>query len=88
MKLMGVLVAALLLAGCSGQSVDTGEIEATIARQMQRQIDSGGRPKISCPDDLEWRAGSDFHCIAKLDGHSARVTVTMENDRDWTWTVG
>ena len=88
MKPMGVLLAALLLAGCSSaQAVDTNEIEATIARQMQRQIDEDSRPEVNCPDGLDWQAGSEFHCLARLGDESARVTVTMENDQEWTWTV-
>jgi hypothetical protein len=85
MRTLGVLLAALLLAGCSGQAVDTDEIEATIAKQMRDQID--GNPNVACPDGLDWQTGGEFHCIAKVDGQTARVTVTMENDTDWTWKV-
>jgi hypothetical protein len=87
MKTMGVLLAALLLAGCSGEAADVDGIESTITRQMQRQL-HGKAAKVACPDDIEWQAGSEFHCLAKAGGRSYRVTVSMENDADWTWTTG
>lgn len=87
MKTMGVLLAALLLASCSSQATDTDAIEATITRQMTHQLD-GQTARVACPDQVEWEAGRDFHCLAKVGKQTVRVTVTVEGDKDWTWTTG
>lgn len=88
MRLGLVLVSALLLvAGCSSQEADIPGIESGIEEWAAKQ--DIGRVSVDCPDSIEWKTGSDFHCVmTDKQGSSARVTVTMENDDgDVTWVM-
>lgn len=58
----------------------TGEIADQIKTWAEENTPGGAAFDVSCPDPVEWKVGGTFHCIASQGRHSARVTVTMEND--------
>jgi hypothetical protein len=88
MKITGVLLAALLLAGCADKAeANIPGVESEIAAGLQEKV--GGAYEVECPDHITWKAGGEFHCFATdSQGESARITVSMENaEGEWSWVV-
>jgi len=90
MRLSALLLIAPLLVACGGEQsqADIPKIEHGIATGVRQQVHT--RVTVDCPDQIEWKPGSDFHCFATDgQGRSSRVTVSMENDGgDWSWELG
>jgi len=74
----GLVVGALLLFGT--KTLDTAQAERQIAQATEDQ--AGVAPTdVSCPADVEARAGATFTCSASLDGQPITFTV-MQTDGD------
>ncbi len=84
-----MVLLAIVLAGCGGSSkpkaVDATSVEQAIRTDVVRQ---GGTLKtITCPGDVEAKAGAQFDCAIVLDDGSkavAHVTMTTTDRFDFT----
>jgi Domain of unknown function (DUF4333) len=82
--IVGVLVIAGLAVGAiflfGSKSLDTAEAQSKIAALTKQQI--GITPTdVSCPADVDLKAGTTFHCTAKLDGQAISYTVKETDDK-------
>jgi hypothetical protein len=77
---IAALASTLVLAACGEKVVDTDELEAQIASELQAQ--AGVTPaSVDCPDDVPAQAGATFNCtVTADDGSTANVTVTQQDD--------
>ncbi len=75
-----VLTSALSLAACVQQVLDTDELEAEIAAELEAQ--TGIAPtSVDCPPDVPAEKGRTFRCTATADdGSSAGITVRQTDD--------
>lgn len=53
-------LAAVLLAGCTGEVLEQTEVEQTTARNLTEVF--GATPEVECPGDLEARVGAEMTC--------------------------
>ena len=92
MKLLGVILAAALLAGCGGDTkdhIDHTRLERAIHTWAVHKGGADTSVKVQCPSDVAIQAGATFHCIVSEHRQSVRVTVTIENDKgEVTWVAG
>ena len=85
-----VLLATVVVAGCGGSSkpktVDATSVEQAIRTDVVRQ---GGTLKtITCPADVEAKAGATFDCAIVLeDGSKAVAHVTMSTTDRFDFTT-
>ncbi len=83
------LVAAALLAGACNVSVtlETQELEANIADELQKQV--GVTPtSVECPEDVPADPGTTFKCTATADdGSEATITAKVGEGGDISWEV-
>ena len=51
----------------------------SIARAIETRVEDGPplRWVVSCPTDIEWRAGTSFKCLVKGPGRRLKATVTL-----------
>lgn len=78
--------AAVLLPACSasfevgGSTLDTAEVEAEVADQLEALV--GERPaSIDCPDDITAEEGATHRCtLTTDDGSTIGLTLTMTDD--------
>jgi hypothetical protein len=81
------VTAALALAACGTQQLDTAEAEKTIADRLGQQ--AGTKVTINCPDDVEIKKGDTFECTAKARKDTAKVKVTqLDDEGNVRWEVG
>ncbi len=78
--------AAITLAACGQGVLDTAELEAQIAAELERQ--TGVTPSsVDCPADVPAEEGGTFRCtVTADDGSSIGLTVTQTDDQgsiDW-----
>ena len=68
------------LGGCGQQTLDAGEFESKLKRQLDRSAGVTSR-SVSCPDDVVAESGRAFPCtLVAPDGDSVRVDVRLTND--------
>jgi predicted component of type VI protein secretion system len=78
--------AAVAVAGCGSQQLDTEEAERTIADRLGKQ--AGTKVTIDCPDDVEIKKGDTFNCEAKARNDTAKVKVTqLDDEGNVRWKV-
>jgi hypothetical protein len=78
--------AALALAACGSEQLDTAEAEETIGKRLGDQ--AGTRVTIDCPDDVELKKGDTFTCNARSRTDRAKVKVTqLDDDGNVRWEV-
>lgn len=85
-RLLIVGVALVGLSGCSasvslgGSTLDTEEVEAEVADQLEGQV--GQRPaSVDCPEDMSGEQGEVHRCtLSADDGSTIGVTLTMTDD--------
>lgn len=76
--LAGLAVGAIFLFG--SKSLDTAAAQTKIADLTRQQI--GITPTgVSCPDDVDLKAGTAFQCTATLDGQPISYTVKETDDQ-------
>lgn len=75
-----VVIAALGLAGCGSDTLDSGDIENEVVPQIEDQ--TGTRNvEVACPDDVEAEEGAVFECDVSAEGGvEAKLKVTQEDD--------
>jgi Domain of unknown function (DUF4333) len=78
--------AALALAACGTEQLDTEEAEKTIGKRLGDQ--SGTKVTIDCPDDVELKKGDTFNCNARSRTDRAKVKVTqLDDEGNVRWEV-
>lgn len=55
-----------------------------IARAIEARLENGVplRVAVSCPRDIEWKAGTKFRCLVKDPDGTSRATVTLGKSGD------
>jgi Domain of unknown function (DUF4333) len=83
---LACVTAAVALAGCGTQQLDTAEAEKTISDRLGKQ--AGTKVTINCPDDVEIKKGDTFTCDAKARNDTAKVKVTqLDDEGNVRWQV-
>lgn len=83
--LLAGALAALALPGCSASvstqsTVNTANAERVIGQSLTKKF--GDTVRVSCPEDVEAKAGATFTCTAKApSGETADVRVTQKDDK-------
>ena len=74
------LTAVAAIAGCGEKTIETGELEGELKKQLG--ADAGVEPKsVECPDDIKAEKGKKFDCtLTAPNGDEVRVEVTLTND--------
>ena len=83
-----VVAVLVVLAGCGEEPAGPPVSEPTaknpvnteaIARAIERRLENGPplRWVVSCPTDIEWKAGTRFRCLIKGPGRRLKATVTL-----------
>ena len=70
---------ALFAVGCT-KTLDTSNLETTLASQMQDELNLTS-VEVSCPDSLKVQAGTSFTCTATAPDSTFEVTVTQIDDK-------
>ena len=94
LSVLVVALAALGVAACGGE-IDSGELEDAIQSELQQELDSQPRGKVTlesvdCPSGQERETGHTFQCRAEAsDGSTATIeaVVTDGDEGDVTWNV-
>ena len=69
-------VSVAMLAGCSANSVDKGDVADEISTQLAAQV--GATPdSVECPDDLDAEVGATTTCTLTADGTDYEVGVKV-----------
>jgi hypothetical protein len=74
----GLVVGALIVFGKT--TINTAEAEKQIAQLTQDQAGIAATD-VSCPTDVEAKAGDTFTCTASLDGQPVTFTITQKDDQ-------
>lgn len=73
---------ALVAGGCGTKTIDTGDLEDKLAKELAPQ--GGVKPdqiKVDCPDDQKAEKGKSFDCtLTAPDKSTAKIVVTLTND--------
>jgi hypothetical protein len=73
--------AALALAACGGQTIDSEDLEAQLTDQLSAETDlDPADVSVTCPDDIEAEEGREFECTLTANGEDATVEVTLTDD--------
>lgn len=78
-----VVLPLAFLAACGKDSVDTipqADVEQKAATQLAKEVGAAEEPNISCPDDLEAKAGATMDCELSVDGEDDVYAVHVEVD--------
>lgn len=67
--------------------VDVPAMEAYIEHGLNEQFPDARTVNVDCPDDVEWKTGSSFHCVAYVNHQSVLITVSMETDTEYIWRI-
>ena len=74
------------LAACSN-TLDPVQLESEIAGQLEERL-PGAPWAVTCPEEVEARAGATFYCSARSAGQGFSIEVTQENDEgSVTWRI-
>jgi len=78
--LLGLLVAAVLVAGCGETIIDSQkteeQLEANLSHSLNEKISS-----VDCPSNQKVEKGATFNCSVKLQkGQEQTVTLKIRND--------
>lgn len=83
------IVAVGLFALLRDEPLQTDEIERDIRDDMAGQLGvDRAELRVDCPSTVDWDANEEFNCVAEdSQGTRATVTVSMDNDEEYTWVV-
>jgi Domain of unknown function (DUF4333) len=74
----------LLVAGCGGDEIDTGQMEQDLVGQLS--LDAGVDPaqvSVECPEGEEAEGGNEFQCtLTAPNGDEVAVDVTITEGGD------
>jgi hypothetical protein len=90
----GVVTAVVVTQVISPATADTPYIESQIHDWLLSESDLNIEgAHVDCPDNVRWRTGGEFHCVADVTGGgentSVAITVHMEtDDGEFTMTLG
>lgn len=85
-RVAALAAAVLVAAGCT-KTLDTSNLETTLATQLESQLGVSGLT-VSCPNNVKVQADAAFQCTATGPAASFTVTVTQKDDRgNVTWKV-
>lgn len=72
-----LVVLTALAAGCSASVLDTAQVNEQIAAQIEQQT-GADIASVTCPSDVEAKAGSTFTCAVRgTDGSEATIAVVQ-----------
>jgi len=74
------LLAALPVAGCGTSTLDVDQAEVEIQKGLKQQLKLK-TVDVSCPEEVEIKAGSKFQCSVKGDNDTGTVEVTQKDDQ-------
>jgi hypothetical protein len=77
--LLGLIAAALLVAGCGDTVLDATkaeeQLQASVSRSLGQKVSS-----VDCPSDIEVEKGKTFSCSVKMQkGEDQTVTLEIRN---------
>jgi hypothetical protein len=79
-----IATAGLLVAGCGGDEIDTGQMEQDLVGQLS--LDAGVDPaevSVECPEGEEAEEGNEFQCtLTAPNGDEVAVDVTITEGGD------
>jgi Domain of unknown function (DUF4333) len=80
-RLLAPVVVLTLLgaAGCSSARVTASDVAGAVADQVETQ--TGARPEVQCPEDLEAEVGATARCTLTLEGVQGEFGVTARVTR-------
>jgi hypothetical protein len=70
---------AVMLAAACGKELDVSKPEEAIAREVER-VYAVDVSEVSCPRDVEVKAGATFDCLVVLPGDRLTAKVTQTDD--------
>jgi hypothetical protein len=76
----GVLtaLAVFVLAGCGQEAADKEAADIPAIETEIAELIGPEKPKVDCPNDIEWKEGKTFDCgLEAPDGSTATVEVTL-----------
>lgn len=74
----GLLLVALLAAGCGETVIDSVKVEAAIEQNLHHA--TGEKVgSVECPSGVEVKAGATFECSVELGGKQETVTLKILN---------
>ena len=81
---IAIVAAGLLVAGCGGDEIDTGQMEEDLVGQLS--LDAGVDPaevSVECPEGEEAEEGNEFQCtLTAPNGDEVAVDVTITEGGD------
>ena len=81
---IAIVAAGLLVAGCGGEEIDTGQMEQDLVGQLS--LDAGVDPaqvSVECPEGEEAEGGTKFQCtLTAPNGDEVAVDVTITEGGD------
>jgi hypothetical protein len=81
---VAIVAAGSLVAGCGGETVDTGQMEEDLVEQLS--ADAGVDPaqvSVECPEDEDAEEGNEFQCtLTAPNGDEVAVDVTITDGGD------
>lgn len=91
MRLTRILIAAVVLAGCSVSigGLDTDTLAEQIEAEIETQAPGVDIVSVECPDNVQPQSGDVFTCRATAgDGSVGTIEVTQTDDEgNVTWEV-
>ncbi|MGH3322641.1 MAG: DUF4333 domain-containing protein [Streptosporangiaceae bacterium] len=81
--------AALLIAGCGPQQIDSHKAERAIAEGYEAQVDQAEVARVDCPDEVDGEVGTKAVCELTLsNGASGKVDISVvDEDGHIRWDV-
>lgn len=85
-RLLPVLAAAALIAGCGSDTISQDEVETQAAAYLDSEAKARGggdaAAKMRCPGDLEPKAGEEMRCTASDETGELTVLVRVSKVED------
>ncbi len=87
--LIVLLIVPVAIGSCVPRTLDTGQLERRIERQLSDQLNVDGI-EVACPLDVEVTEDDRFSCVATAPGETdaLRIDVTqVDDDGNVTWEI-
>lgn len=73
-------VSGISFAGCGTATVNVDTLETKMGEEIKK--DTGAeKVSVTCPEEVEAKAGGTFECDVDADGNKATFTVTQKDDQ-------
>lgn len=77
---VSVLVAFGLAGAACSNEIDDAELEKSITEKAEEAFDGYDLGEVDCPEGIELEAGDVFECTLEIEGETATIVVTQEDD--------